>query len=94
MCALAAGLDGAASNPGRAEKTGDGFHLVLLKRHEARHLIVARLDRPPSVDEALEIGKAAGVPVGSDPRPGCKWLQAGDLPAKRLATLEFTWREA
>lgn len=79
---------------GRSEKVIGGFYLAFLKRHEVRHLIVARTDRRPSAEEAVEIGAAVGVPVGSEPQPGSKWLAAGALPAKKMSTLEFTWREA
>jgi hypothetical protein len=86
--------DEIAGDVGRSEKVVAGFYIALLKRHEVRHLIIGRTDRRPSAEEAAEIGAAAGAPVGSEPQPGSKWLTAGSLPAKKIATLEFTWREA
>jgi hypothetical protein len=86
--------DEIAGDVGRSEKVVAGFYIALLKRHEVRHLIIGRTDRVPSAEEALQIGELVGVPVGSEPTVGSKWLAAGDLPAKRLPTREFTWREA
>lgn len=95
VCETAAGMAGEiAGDVGRSEKVIGGFYILRLHRHEVRHLSVGRMDRRPSAEEAAEIAAAAGAPVGSEPQPGHKWVQAGDLPAKRIATLDYTWREA
>lgn len=82
-----------AGESGRGEVVVRGFYVALLRRHESRHLIVGRADRRVSAEEALEIADAVGAPVGSEPRVGRKWFVAGDLPARRIETLEFSWRE-
>lgn len=87
-------LPALAGEAGRGEVVVKGFYVALLRRHESRHLIIGRMDRLVSAEEALEIGAMAGAPVGSEPEPGTKWVVAGSLPARRIRTLEFSWREA
>jgi hypothetical protein len=71
-----------------------GFYIRLALEDGRRELAVGRKDRPLEADEVLAIGRAAGVPVGSEPTPGRKWIAAGGLRPQGIPTLEFAWREA
>jgi hypothetical protein len=94
VCEAAAGLGKGLGDVGQAERVVAGFYLALVARPGSRRLIVGHRERRPSAEEALEIAKAAGAPVGSEPSPGRVFVTHQDIPWKRVDTMEFAWRIA
>jgi hypothetical protein len=56
-------------------------------------LVVARLDRRPSYEEAEQIARAVGAPEGAEPEVRWRWLTFRNLPAQKVQAVVFSWRE-
>lgn len=82
-----------AAADGVAERWTCGFLVGMRRDGVRRRLVVGRVGRAPSQDEALVVAQAAGVPEESEARRGGRQIVAQDGRPVHVLTLEYTWRE-
>lgn len=76
------------------ERAVNGYILRLTRIDEQRRLIVARRDRPPSLEEITLVAQAAGAPLDCEPVLTYLSVTATDRPYQRLPAMVVGWREA